>query len=1111
MAGDILTHIWLSTLEFPRVLRDIKRKRCDMAIDVKIYDLAGRWYFTPDGGRTCTVNVPEALNEQEGFGISGMYEREIVIPDLGIPQVTVIAFEAVNYEATVFINGVQVSNPHIGAFTPFEVDITEHVKPGLKYNLGVYYRGRDCFGNDNEGYTCVNFKPAPGYPAQGIIRGVSIKAYPAIYIKQTFIKTSVERDELEVDLWIVNKTENHHEITIKNSLISWNVVNSKGYKKEWNYPSIPDERVLIAPGEIKKITIGPVKWGLGEESYWWPNVPYDPEYRAQLHILNTRLYDESGCEWYSSNTRFGFRESCSKGSHYYLNGIRVNLRGESLSESSICTDAFSPYASEKNFVAGLQQPGRRGNNKGWPDTVSNLLRLNFNVIRFHGVPAMPYHLDVADELGIMVIDESGIQTEHIRQNAPIENFTCTIKELIERDRNHPSLFKYSLANETRFSDEMKMAIIKTARECDPTRPFSFDHGVDLGSNDDEYHNIANIVHYFEGTGRLSDYVEPCSDRPYGQGEYIWPVDVTDMGLAWLGTSVRNLRFIGASDIRPFALVNAWPSYIEGLSNKKILELGGSEIGGPGGKERPWTDPKIELIRKSFSPVAVFDGDFDEANKYSNFEGDWPVTVPVYLPGQEVVRRIRVFNDEFRGKTLNVRWEVRIGSVDGQVIDFGSVNLDVDFGSVKEYEIHFKAPQVEKPTKVFLVLTVWKYGVERFRENLIYFNIVPPSQLTLPYLSTYEFDPIGMNPSGWIIKEGEWKICNTPIRKRVYNHAITGRGIIITGNKNWGNYSMSAEFLIKGTDAKGGVIIGYKDENNYSVFEFEASKFAFITVNNGKAEMLYTGTYNFYINEWNKVDMYLTDKDDVCVLFNDNKIGHISKDKLIYGCIGLKIDSGEIEFDNINVAEKRISSELPFYDDFRTTAVGAVPMGWRFFPKSGQRRGITMYPRWVVQQHGGIHYIQNEEYYDAAKDLIALNGNTEWRNYSISARLKFSYVRGIFKTPNTYNYCAAGILGRVQDENHYYRFELYCGHSYRLLKVDGDNIEVLGAGEFIYERDKWYHLRINFVGDSIHIFIDGKWKGAFLDTSYRTGGIGLYIGGQGNICAITDVRAEEIKI
>ena len=50
---------------------------------------------------------------------------------------------------------------------------------------------------------------------------------------------------------------------------------------------------------------------------------------------------------------------------------------------------------------------------------------------------------------------------------------------------------------------------------------------------------------------FTDAVQVRSDRPFGQGELIWPSDVTPQGLMWFATSTMAMRAKDASDIRPY--------------------------------------------------------------------------------------------------------------------------------------------------------------------------------------------------------------------------------------------------------------------------------------------------------------------------------------------------------------------------------------------------------------------------------------------------------------------------------------------------------------------------------------------------------------------------------
>ena len=66
-------------------------------------------------------------------------------------------------------------------------------------------------------------------------------------------------------------------------------------------------------GQTVKVTLGPVTWGLGATSYWWPNVPYVQGYRAKLHVARVTVTPDApavgAAAAHSIPVRFGFRQS----------------------------------------------------------------------------------------------------------------------------------------------------------------------------------------------------------------------------------------------------------------------------------------------------------------------------------------------------------------------------------------------------------------------------------------------------------------------------------------------------------------------------------------------------------------------------------------------------------------------------------------------------------------------------------------------------------------------------------------------------------------------------------------------------------------------------------
>ena len=75
-------------------------------------------------------------------------------------------------------------------------------------------------------------------------------------------------------------------------------------------------------------------------------------------------------------------------------------------------------------------------NPGWPQAVENYLRLNYNDVRIHQIPATPYMLDIADQRGLMIIDETAIRGSNLRQNfaTGLPNMVGDARDLVLREQ-----------------------------------------------------------------------------------------------------------------------------------------------------------------------------------------------------------------------------------------------------------------------------------------------------------------------------------------------------------------------------------------------------------------------------------------------------------------------------------------------------------------------------------------------------------------------------------------------------------------------------------------------------------------------------------------------------
>jgi len=705
-----------------------------LVTSIRSVDLSGPWSFTPISpvaSAPTTISVPGGGWYTQGFTRTGeaIYARSITIPDTGIPQVYRLEFGAINHQAALYVGGRYVAT-NLTSYTPSVFDITPYVSPGetvpisLDVKSKVSLRGPDGRSIVPDG--------ADGNPnvTQGIFRSAALRIYPQLYIDDVFVQPSVATDSLSYDAWVTNAGSTVQQVTLTGMLSSWN-------GDPFVYPQIGSVGAIVQPGQTTKVTIGPIHWGLGPASYWWPNVPYQPGYVARLHVLTVGLQDSSGAVDDSAGYRFGFRDVSQEGSRYLLNGVLFDLRGENMAGSDFDYlpshapgDAGQVYPSDAyDRYPGFLPPG--DGNPGWPQAVDNLERLNFNGLRIHQFPGSPYMLDVADEKGLMIIDEVGIAAD---QNwvAGHDNEVSGLRDLVLRDRNHPSVVRWSQVNEPEAnpddSGQFQSDLYHAIMDEDPTRPVSMDtltfsnlwnsHGYGALAT---YSNFNIIPHYTSGLYGYSDQLLAWTeDRPLGQGEYIYGTN-RPQSLIWLATSTQALRLKGASDLRPFAMYQSWIGYIPGVGTRTAaLQNGIVPLYGADNLPDPWSNGEIQRVQAAFNPLLVADHDYWYENRLSDANGDWPATEETFGYGQAVTRTLDIYNDTFHDTGVDVFWELHVDSATGPLSSSGSFHVEIPLGTHVEQPLAIVMPT--SGARCYLVLTSSQGGQQVFQETNEYFGL-----------------------------------------------------------------------------------------------------------------------------------------------------------------------------------------------------------------------------------------------------------------------------------------------------------------------------------------------------------------------------------------------------
>jgi hypothetical protein len=677
------------------------------AAPIETVDLASSsaWSVSIDGGASQTVTVPG----HTGMSDNAVFRRSITIPASAAGKVVKVLFGAVDYGGDVYLGSTLITS-HKNLMLPFEADLTGKVTAGSTYTLEVRAYSRSHYGNKiPNGCWWTRL-------AHGINRYVKMVVLPPVYIKDVFIQPSVRKDCLNAEIWVHNSTTQSRTISLDAALTSWN-------SRAWSYPSVPSAAATLPANAVTRVHIGPVPWGLGAQSYWWPNIPFSETYAAQLHNLLLSL-KENGSSIDTAIQRFGFVEY-TEGPYYYLvNGVRIGFQpSDGTPEAQYGYDAYSvaPYFST---LAGCKESWKR------------YMRLGVNTYRTHSSIPTENIMNAADEIGFWLIPESGLRCCEQAGIWDSATYTDDVREMVLATRDHPCICRYSIDNEyvqALSTDLYVPLLIDAAWEHDTTRPLVEEGRA--GSPERTYgkrssgHSV-NMLHYTDPRGFLT--------RRYivGLGEYAYDIggNVTNPSYCSNGDLMREAD-IGL-DLRKNDLVYAaiWDFYVYW---RNMLTESSPSIAAD----------KYAFLQRCLHPYVACDSAYDKANIC--YASPWPSTIPALTTGATAFRKIYLFNGGVRGSKFKLVWELRWGSATGALAATGSVDTTIDPGFHVTVPVSFTVPATTASASPITV----SGGTEMYKETRYYFSVSGSNlyfvlrSFLMPPLSRFAVRPASLELSG----------------------------------------------------------------------------------------------------------------------------------------------------------------------------------------------------------------------------------------------------------------------------------------------------------------------------------------------------------------------------
>jgi len=351
----------------------------------------------------------------------GWYRKQFKVAASDSGKRISITFDGIFRDAKVWINGFYLGGNESG-YVGFTRDLTDYINFNQENTIVVR-----ADATQSEGWF---------YEGAGIYRNVWLNTYDNLNIgDDVFVFT--EQDE--------GKSTVKVEATIKNNGLKTINAVFYAYLKDRQGKIVGQTKeqqvTIIASGETgikQSVTLDhPELWSL-EQPYLYHLVP--------VVKVNNQIAD-------SRDIRFGVRTVAIKADGFYLNGKHIKIKGTNNHQDHAGLGSALPDALQYYRISLLKQMG------------ANAYRAS------HHAPT-PELLEACDSLGMLVLDE-----QRLLNSSP--EYLDQFERLIKRDRNHPSVFLWSIGNEegylqtNSYGKRIAQTLLAKQVQLDPTRTSTY--------------------------------------------------------------------------------------------------------------------------------------------------------------------------------------------------------------------------------------------------------------------------------------------------------------------------------------------------------------------------------------------------------------------------------------------------------------------------------------------------------------------------------------------------------------------------------------------------------------------------------------------------------------
>jgi beta-galactosidase len=439
------------------------------------------------------------------YNPTGAYRKTFTVPANWKNHQIFLRMEKTASASFVWINGQEVGYNE-GAQEPAEYNITPYLKQGkntlavfvLKYSDGYYLEVQDY------------------WRLAGIFDDVWLYASPNTRLFDWQVITDLNNTYTDAVLQVNVDVKRYTDAPAATCLVKTSLFRENKLVEECT-----SDAFILNKTEKKSLTL---KKEIKNPDKWTSETPNLYTLQMQLLDINGKILDHAA-------TRIGFKKTEIRGEVFYLNGVPLKVNAQnSHSQHPDLGHAMNEETIRKDFTI--------------------LKQFNFNAVRTSHYPPVNKYLELADEYGLYIIDETGDEahaTEWLSGKVEYaEMYKERSRQMVLRDRNHPCVLFWSAGNESGNGENIT-EVIREGKKYDPTRYWmyggnAFSHpaediigpryptpleyemqvGVQAGNPDrrpsfmDKYLSVAG-----NGGGGMDDYWKVIYAYPRMMGGAIW--------------------------------------------------------------------------------------------------------------------------------------------------------------------------------------------------------------------------------------------------------------------------------------------------------------------------------------------------------------------------------------------------------------------------------------------------------------------------------------------------------------------------------------------------------------------------------------------------------------